>query len=88
MAGPTIPIRVECAAENGGEEVPCRLWFGSRAVTVTAVVDRWLAPSHRYFKLLGDDHATYLIRHDVPTKSWELILYEAGSVPPGRPATP
>ena len=88
MAAAPIPIRVECTAESpGGEEVPRCLWFGSRAVTVSAVVDRWLAPSHRYFKLRGDDRATYLIRHDVPTNSWELILYEAGN-PPAQPATP
>jgi len=51
-------------------------------VGITAVLDRWLAPGHRYFKLLGDDHATYLIRHDVPSASWELILYEAGPPTP------
>lgn len=81
-----IPIKVEGVTERpGDEELPCRLWFGSRAVAVTTVLDRWLAPNHRYFKLLGSDHATYLIRHDVPTDTWELILYEAG---PGRPPTP
>ncbi|MEW6594135.1 MAG: hypothetical protein AB1413_04600 [Thermodesulfobacteriota bacterium] len=82
MAGAAIPIQVECLIERpGGEEVPCRIWFGRRQVTVTTLVDRWLAPDHRYFKLLGDDRATYLIRHDVPGNRWELILYEAGNVP-------
>lgn len=82
MSEALLPVQVECVAESDGEKVPSRLWFGSRAVAVTTVVDRWLAPSHRYFKVVGDDHATYLIRHDVPTNGWELILYEAGSVLP------
>lgn len=82
MTDARIPIEVECAAGSpGGETLPCRLFFGERPVVVAAVVDRWLAPSHRYFKLMGTDHATYLIRHDVPTDTWELILYEAGSGP-------
>lgn len=74
-----IPLRVECfAGAAGSEEEPCRFFVGERKVEVMAVIDRWLAPSHRYFKLLGDDHATYLVRHDVASESWELILYEAG----------
>lgn len=77
MTEARIPLRVECRAERQGtEEEPCTFWLGERKVGVLAVLDRWLAPGHRYFKLLGDDHATYLIRHDVPTADWELILYE------------
>lgn len=80
MAEARIPLRVACLAEaQGGEEEPFRFWLGEREVRVVAVLDRWLAPSHRYFKLLADDHATYLVRHDVTSESWELILYEAGN---------
>ena len=42
------------------------------------VIDRWLAPDHRYFKFRGEDEATYLIRHDVEEDFWELVFYQAG----------
>ena len=44
---------------------------------VREVVDRWLAPDHRYFKLRGDDGALYLVRHDLNALRWELVLFEA-----------
>jgi len=46
-------------------------------VEVIKVVDRWLSPDHRYFKLLGDDDATYIVRHDTATWQWELVFYQA-----------
>lgn len=82
MTGAPLPIQVECHAGYRGEETPRRLLFGQRPVEVPEVVDRWLAPDHRYFKLLGDDGATYLIRHEVPADTWELVLYEAGALNP------
>jgi hypothetical protein len=48
-------IRVECYAGYRGEETPRRFFLGERAVEVREVVDRWLAPDHRYFKVRGSD---------------------------------
>jgi hypothetical protein len=73
-------LRVECYAGYRGEETPRRLFLGEREVGVSQVLDRWLAPDHRYFKLLGDDGATYIVRHDVKSWIWELAVYEAGDV--------
>jgi hypothetical protein len=39
------------------------------------VLDRWLAPDHRYFKLRAPD-GIYIVRHDVTTQDWELTLFE------------
>ncbi len=36
------------------------------------ILDQWLAPDHRYFKILGDDNSLYIIRHDVESYEWEL----------------
>jgi hypothetical protein len=41
------------------------------------VVDAWLAPEHRYFKLKGSDAATYLVRHDEGSGTWELTMFRA-----------
>jgi hypothetical protein len=45
---------------------------------VTEELDRWLDPQHRYFKVRGDDGGVYVLRHDVPSDDWELILFNAG----------
>lgn len=83
MAERTIPVSVSCYAGYRGEETPRRFLMGENRVEVREVMDRWLAPDHRYFKLRGDDGALYLLRHDVEADRWELILYrreaESGS---------
>jgi hypothetical protein len=72
-------LSVECYAGHRGEETPRRLRFGDRVVEVREVVDRWLAPEHRYFKVTGDDDATYIVRHDVLYDRWELTMFERAS---------
>lgn len=72
-----MDIRVECYAGHRGEETPRRFQIDRRRVEVTDVVDRWLAPDHRYFKVQGDDGGTYILRHDVPSARWELTMYNA-----------
>jgi len=74
-------IRVECYAGHRGEETPRRFFLGSRQIEVSAVVDRWLAPEHRYFKVRGDDGGLYLLRHDPVHGWWELTLYEGRAAP-------
>jgi hypothetical protein len=66
---------VECYAGSRGDETPRRVWIGDRAMSVE-VVDRWLGPDHRYFKLRGDDGDTCIIRHDEATDRWELTMLE------------
>jgi hypothetical protein len=72
-----IEIRVECYAGHRGEQTPRVLEIGGRRLEVTRVLDQWLAPDHRYFKVEGDDGAMYLIRHDVIGDRWELTLFQA-----------
>lgn len=42
------------------------------------VLDRWLDPRHRYFKLRCDDGGIYLVRHARQTDLWELTLFDGG----------
>ena len=72
-----MKIRVDCYAGYRGEETPRRLTMGARHIAVVAVQDRWLAPDHRYFKIIGDDEGLYLIRHDPHQDTWQLICYQA-----------
>lgn len=71
-------VRVECYAGYRSEETPRRIFVGDRAVAVVDVLDRWLSPEHRYFKLRGDDGGIYILRHDVARGQWDLTLYDSG----------
>ena len=70
-----LTIRVECHAGYRGEETPRRFTVGDRAVEVTEVLDRWLAPEHRYFKLRGNDGDTYILRQDMQAEIWEMTVF-------------
>jgi hypothetical protein len=72
-----IEIRVECYEGYRGRETPRRFFLGRKKVEVAEIVDRWLAPDHRYFKLRGDDDLLYIIRYDPSEDRWELILVNA-----------
>jgi hypothetical protein len=69
-----MQIKVECYSGYRGEETPRALQIGDKKIEVKKILDRWLAPDHRYFKFIGDDGATYIIRHDHQALRWELIL--------------
>ena len=73
------PIRVDCYAGYRADESPTRFFIGQRAITIEEIVDRWLDPRHRYFKVRGDDDGIYILRQDVPSKTWEMILFDSGS---------
>ena len=70
-------VRVECYAGHRGEATPRRLLLEHRAVALVELLDCWLAPDNRYFKLRGADGATYILRHDEPRGRWELTFYQA-----------
>ena len=65
-------IRVECYAGYRGEDEPVALYLGERRLEVMEVVDRWLAPTHRYFKVRVRDGRQFVLRHDEAIHVWEL----------------
>lgn len=73
-----LQIRVECYAGYRGEQTPRTIVLGDRRIAVAEVLDQWLAPDHRYFKLRGDDGDTYLVRHSVADDRWELTMFARG----------
>ena len=76
-----MKIRVECYAGYWGEETPRRFWLGNTKVEVARVLDRWLTPDQRYFKILGDDNSIYIICLNLETWSWELTFYRKSGAP-------
>jgi hypothetical protein len=63
-------------SKSRAEETPRRFTFDRRTIEVAEVLDAWLAPDHRYFKVRGDDGACYILRNDVPTGRWELAMFD------------
>ena len=81
--GAKIAIHVECYSGYRGEQTPRRLHLGGRRIEVAEILDCWLGPEHRYFKLRGDDGGIYLVRHDTAEQVWELTLFDSDR--PDRP---
>jgi hypothetical protein len=75
-----LRVGVECYAGHRGEQTPRMLILGDRRVVVAEVLDAWLAPDYRYFKLRGSDGDTYLVRHDERSDTWELTMFRAEGV--------
>jgi hypothetical protein len=75
-----LAVGVECYAGHRGEQTPRTLILGDRRIAVVEVVDAWLAPEYRYFKMRGDDGNTYVVRHDERSSTWDLTMLRAEHV--------
>ncbi len=71
-----LSLKVECYSGYRGEETPRRIWLDLRKVDVIKVLDRWLSPDHRYFKILGNDNSIYIIRHNTESQEWMLTFFK------------
>jgi hypothetical protein len=81
---PLLTVGVECYAGHRNEQTPRTLILADRRIPVAEVLDAWLAPDYRYFKLKGSDGHTYLVRHDERSNTWELTMFLAGHTPPAK----
>lgn len=77
-------VKVVCYAGYRAEETPMRFYPCKRSVEVIEVLDRWLDPAHRYFKLRGDDNGIYVLRHSIDDDCWEMTLFDSGTRPDTR----
>ena len=79
-----MKISVQCYSGYRVDEAPQSIRFDSLIVKVKEVSDRWLSQDHRYFKVIGDDGATYIIRQDMSSTEWELTYYKQASPGEGQ----
>jgi hypothetical protein len=68
-------VAVECYAGYRGEETPRRFTHGERQVEIAEVIDRWLAPDHRFFKVQDAQGDSYILRNDVAADRWEMTSF-------------
>ena len=72
MPDSSLNIDTESYAGYKGEEMPRRFRLEARTVEVAATLDRWMTPEYRYFRVIGDDGHTYVLRCGVTDSRWEL----------------
>jgi hypothetical protein len=74
MSEPLLAIGVECYAGHRGEQTPRTVILDGGPIAIVEVLEAWLAPGYRYFKLKGEDGDTYLVRHSERSGIWELTI--------------
>ena len=42
------------------------------------IVDRWLGPDYRHFRVTASDGDTYILRHDGREGEWDLAAFRRG----------
>jgi hypothetical protein len=72
MMNPWPEVQVVCYAGYRGEQEPRRFEAAGGEVEVLEILDRWLDPDHRYFKVRGSDGGVHLLRHDEVSGIWQL----------------
>lgn len=73
-----MPIRVESYAGYRGDQEPVAFWLGERRLSVRAIVDRWFAPTQRWFRVDADDDNMYVLRLNESTGDWDIAAYRRG----------
>jgi hypothetical protein len=71
----TGDLHVECYAGYRGEEEPRRFTRGDHRVEVIEILNRWVDPQHRYYKVRGGDGNRYMLRVDETSGDWQLFCF-------------
>lgn len=66
-----MKIRVECYAGYRADEEPRALDLGERRIRVDRILERWIDPDYRYFKVQAEGRTLILRRQDA-SGEWEL----------------
>jgi len=87
--GPPLAVDVECYAGDRGEETPRRFELAEAKIEIAEIVDRWLTPDHRYFKVRDGDGDLYILRNDLASERWHLTCFRrcANGAETSSPAT-
>ena len=70
-----MKTKVESLPDSKGQETPSRFFLGTRLINVGAVVDRWYGEQACYYRVLGDDENSYILKGPLEDSSWELVSF-------------
>jgi hypothetical protein len=71
-----LQLCVECQ-KTDGEAFPVRFGWPQAMREVLEVDDWWPGDDHCYFRVRASDGNVYILRHNEPADSWELIFFES-----------
>lgn len=66
--------RVECYAGSRAEEYPLKIYLSGSKIKICKIIDRWLTPEDRCFKVLGEDSKVYLLKYNESKDLWRILL--------------
>ena len=69
-------IKVTCYEGYKACEKPLSFYWGNKQIIIKEIIDQWQGVDHRYFKILGNDNALYIIRHDYNLFEWQIIYWK------------
>jgi len=70
-----VKIKVESISDAKGQETPSRFMLGIRTIEIQAVADRWYGEQACYFRVLGSDENSYILKGPLEDGSWELVSF-------------
>jgi hypothetical protein len=70
-----MTVEVESYSGHKADERPMRFRLGDRWLGVVDVSDRWYDPEATYFRVIAEDGATYILRHDERAGVWTLEAF-------------
>lgn len=70
-----MKTHVQCYAGHRGEEEPRSFDVGDERVEVMEIIDRWLSPDQRYFKVKAYDGSVCILRHNEAAGEWEMTCF-------------
>jgi hypothetical protein len=70
-----VKIKVESSPDAKGQERPSRFLLGSRVIEVEEVADRWFGEQACYFRVLGSDENSYILKGPLEDGTWELVSF-------------
>lgn len=79
---PPNDLAVRCYSGWRGEQEPRSFRLGGRDIKVARIIESWLSPDHRCFKLLGDDDVVYVLCHDERNDRFSLRAPTKGATGP------
>ena len=71
-----IAVEVKYRDQSKGNGTPRSFRLSERTLLINQVLDQWHGIDHQYFKVLAEDYAIYILRHDTLENAWEVIFYD------------
>src|ERR1051326_2221434 len=70
-----MKVKVESQSDAKGQESPTRFTLGTRIIEVEACVDRWHGEQACYYRVLGSDENSYILKGPLEDGSWGLVSF-------------